>query len=65
MMVVEVKVCPTAPEKYNHSRKLPSPDFSAIIQTAFLYNNFCIISVKISLVRLQQTQTHAWVYLLR
>lgn len=34
MMVVEVKVCPTAPEKYNHSRKLPSPDLSAIIQTA-------------------------------
>lgn len=44
MMVVEVKVCPTAPEKYNHSRKLPSPDFSAIIQTAFLYNQPCQIT---------------------
>lgn len=44
MMVVEVKVYTTAPEKYNHSRKLPYPDFSAIIQTAFLYNQPCQIA---------------------
>lgn len=41
---VEVKVCTTAPEKYDHSRKLPYPDLSAIIQAVFLCNQPCQIT---------------------